>query len=260
MATLDRAEVVALDLAETARRRLFSYEPGSVVASGALFARAFDADPSGIFLAWQAFQRAALVIEDMSAPHSDLLEEAEALLRRATELSPENAHTHGLTALVKLVLFGDRDGALTAAEAGLRRNPACLMSRQALAMTAGAYGDMSAAYSATLFCRPALSDDDARHLWDLYHGIVCISTGRYDEALTALRGAARRCPSFKAPHRQLIALNLCRGDIDAARSHVAALQKLEPSFSLDRYVHDDRYPVATLRQVNLLDQPYEILV
>ena len=120
-------------------------------------------------------------------------------------------------------------------------------------------GATTAAYAETSFCRPALVGDDARHLWDLYHGLVCISIDRYDEALGALRSAARRCPSFKAPHRQLIALNMHLGDTAAAQKHVAALSSLEDAFSLEAYLLDEEYPVSTLRSKGLLNQTLEQL-
>ncbi|MEM7717650.1 MAG: hypothetical protein AAF222_00470 [Pseudomonadota bacterium] len=260
VAPLNRDEIVALGFAEVARRRLFSYRPGEVEAAGALFERAFDADPCGTFLAWQAFQMTAMVIEGMAARTPERLDKAERLLRRAAELSPESAQVHGLVALVRLMLFDDVNAALTAAEAGLRRNPNCMLSRQAMAMTAGAFGDKQAAYTATLFCRRALENDDGRHLWDLYHGLVCIATDRLDEAMTALTHSARRCPTFKAPHRQLIALHMHDGAPDKARFHMAELEQLESGFTLDAYVNDPDYPADTLRNKGLLSQPFDRLI
>lgn len=256
---LDREEIVAVGLAEVARRRLFSYRSGEVEAAGDLFDRAYDADPNGIFLAWRAFQKTALVIEGMDNRTNEVIEESEELLRRAAELAPESAQTHGLIALVRLMLFDDPSNALNSAEAGLRRNPYCLLSRQALAMTAGAFGEKDAAYRATSFCRGALANDDARHLWDLYHGLVCIATDRLGEALPALVDAARRCPSFKAPHRQLLALHVNNGAIEQARHHLARLEELEVGFTLEAYLKDPEYPVDTLRAKGLLNNSLEAL-
>ncbi len=260
VAALNSDEIIALGFGEVGRRRLFSYRPGEVEAAGKLFEQAFDADPGGIFLAWLAFQKTALVIEGMVQRTPDRLEDAESLLRRATELSPESAQVRGLVALVRLMLFDDFDAALAAAEAGLRRNPNCLISRQAMAMTAGAFGDKQAAYRETSFCRPALENDDARHLWDLYHGLVCIATDRFDEALAALSSAAKRCPTFKAPHRQLLALQMQRGDVDQARFHMDQLRTIEAGFTLDAYLNDPEYPADTLRSKGLLTQSFDGLV
>lgn len=255
----DRDEIVALGFGELGKRRLFSYDPANLHTAKDLFRRAFDADPGGIFLAWQAFLCTSTVIEGMRELTPELREETNALLRRAIELSPESAQVHGIAALVHLLQFDDPDGGLRAAETAVRRNPHGLFPRQALAMTAGAHGDTEKAYAASSFCRPGLRNDDARHLWDLYHGLVCISTNRLEEAQGALIEAVRHCPNFKAPLRQLIGLNVAKGDLDAARRNVRDLRCLEPDFSLDRFSLDPDYPVSTLRSKGLLERPLQQL-
>lgn len=252
-ADLDRDEVVAAGFAEIAKRRLFSYNQAELADADDLWSRAFDASPLGIHLSWRAFQRTTQVIEGLSDPTPELLEEAMALIVRAEETSPENAQVHAVSALVRLLLFDDIDGGLCSAEAGLRRNPNGLFVRQALALAAGTYGDTDTAYAMSQFCRPALKTEDARHLWDLYHGLVCLSMGRHEEAKQALETAARVCPNFRAPHRQLIALNTHLGAHESAARHLSILSQLEPEFTLDRLTHDLEYPVATLRRAGLID-------
>lgn len=252
VSSLNRSEIVASGFAEIARNRLLSYEPEKLASAEELFVRAFEADENGLYLAWRAFLLTTKVIEGLEAATPELLDEADTLLRQAQEHSPENAKVYSLVALVKLLLFDDIDAGVANAESALRRNPLSLFARQSLAVSAGAAQRMQVAYEMSNYCRRGADFEDGRHLWDLYHGLVCIITGRLEEARHALETAVRYCPTFKAPHRQLIALNAQLGDAAGARESLEKLRALEPGFTLDRFVRDPEYPASTLRNSGLL--------
>lgn len=255
----DRTEVVASGFAALAQKKYFEFTPTSFTEAQDLMERAQDTHGSGLYLAWLGFIRMTEVVESLAEYPSDQLEETEALLRHAVEASPENGQVHALKALTELMLFDDIDAGINSAEDAFRRNPNNLLVRQSLAVAAATSGDKEAAYQMSAFCRPGVAREDGRHLWDLYHSLVCVSTGRFEEAREAAERAVRSCPDFRAPRRQLAGLYASFGDHDAAAKHFRALQKWEPDLTADQFLSDEEYPVRTLRNAGLLEFPVEAL-
>ncbi len=252
---LSRPEVVAAGFANLALRRLYCFDTTQVSEAAGLMGRAFDADQNGVYLAWRGFIRMAQVIDRLEPAGPELNEEVDSLSRRALELSPHNAHALALVALTRMMLFDEVEQAARLAEEALQANPRNLLAHQTLAVAYGMTGRSEEAYRVSRFCQAALARADIRHLWDLYHSLVCISTRRFSEALDAARRATARCPDFIAPHRQVLGLSLYAGDLRTARSELRTLQRLEPGFSLDRFYSDQTYPVDTLRNAGLLKRP-----
>ncbi len=255
----NRPEVIAAGFANLALRRLYCFDTTQVSEAAALMGRAYDADRNGVYLAWQAFIRMAQVIDRLEPAGPDLVAEVDALTRQALDLSPQNAQALALVALTRMMLFDEIEQAARLAEEALSANPGNLLAHQSLAIAYGMTGRSEEAYRVSTFCQTALARADIRHLWDLYHSLVCISTHRFAEALDAAKRAAARCPEFLAPHRQILGLSLHSGDTDTARSEYRALKRLEPEFSLDRFFADPTYPVDTLRKAGLLDRPLDDL-
>ena len=256
---LDRPETVATGFANLAMRRLYCFDPRQLSEAGGLMANAFDADRNGLYLAWRGFIRMAQVIDRLDPAGPELKEEVEGWLRQALELSPDNAQVLALVSLTRMMLFDEIDLGARLAERALAANQGNLLARQSLAFAYGATGRAGTAYDISRFCQSALAREDVRHLWDLYHSLVCIATNRLEEALQSAREASKRCPDFLAPRRQILALAANVGDIDSARSEMRALERLEPGFTLERYLYDASYPVDTLRKFGLLNFPISIL-
>lgn len=249
---LDVGQAAATDFCNLALRKLWTFEAANVAEAEALMRQAYGADPNGVYLAWIAFIRMARVIERNERPDVAFLEEIDCLMRHALELAPDNAMVQALIALVRTLLFNDLDAGVRMAADAIRLNSANLFARQALAVASIAKGDTAQAHRLSVFCRSAVKSDYGRHLWELYHALVCLTDGRIDEAMIAAQLAVAQCPDFVAPRRLLIALHASRKDVAGVERHVAALARLEPGFSLDAYLRDDSYPVDTLRRANLL--------
>jgi hypothetical protein len=245
-------QATATGFCNLALRKLWTFEAAKVAEAEPLLRQAYDIDGNGIYLAWIAFIRMARVIERNEHPDAAFLEEVDCLLREALELAPDNAMVLALIALTRALLFNDLEAGVGMASDALQLNSGNLLARQALAVAGSARGDTVQAHRLSVFCRSAVGTDQGRHLWDLYHALICLADGRIDEAMAAAQLATVRCPNFVAPRRLLLALHAWRDDVDAVEKHLAALARLEPGFTLDAYLRDESYPVDTLRRANLL--------
>ena len=255
---LDRPEVMAAGFANVAINRLGSFETGKLIEADQLFERAYAADGNGLYLAWRAFVRMAQVVDQDKAVAPELLEEVEALLSKALESSPYNSVALSLVSLTRNMLFDDHGTALELAKMATQVNTNGLLAKQSLAVAASTDGDPDSAYQASRLCQSALGVDGLRHLWDLYHALVCIRAGKLKEATVSAERAAHASTFFAAPRRQLLSLYLASGDETAAMQTLQELKDLDPAFSLDRYFNDEDYPVMTLRKAGLLQRASQI--
>jgi tetratricopeptide (TPR) repeat protein len=256
---LDRPEVVAAGFANIALNRLGSFETEKLVEADALFQRAYAADGNGLYLAWRAFVRMAQVVDQDKAIAPELLEEVEGLLSKALEASPYNSVALSLVSLTRNMLFDDHGTALELAKMATHVNTNGLLAKQSLAVATSTDDDPLSAYEASRICQSALGADGLRHLWDLYHALVCIRSGKLDEATESAKRAANASAFFVAPRRQLLSLYLAAGEEDAAMQILQELKNIDPTFSLDRYFNDEDYPVMTLRKAGLLKRASLIL-
>ena len=133
--------------------------------------------------------------------------------------------------------------AAATAHLDMASNPNNLFSIQTSAIAHSRDGQTSKAYELSSLCQKAMPKDETRHLWDLYHCLVCIACGNIEEATAAGKRAAFGAPAFLAPHRQLIGLNASNGHLGEAKRHFELLTKHEPNLSIEQYLTDPTYPV-----------------
>ncbi|MEM9212030.1 MAG: hypothetical protein AAGA63_11155 [Pseudomonadota bacterium] len=256
---LDTPEVVATGFSNLAIKRFGLFNVASLDEADDFMSRAYDASPHGSYLGWRGFFSMARVVDLQIAADKGTLEEVNQLCSQALELSPDSPQTLSLVALTRLMLFDDLESGVGLSEAALRIDPLSMFAKQARSVSIGASGNANDAYEMSALCQFAVYQDELRHLWDLYHSLVCISAGRFEEALKAASRASLRCADFIAPRRQILALSALSGDFHSARKQRQELERLEPSFSLERMVHDIDYPAATLRRAGALDFPLDEL-
>lgn len=249
---LNRPEVAAAGFTSLGLRKLSRFDPQGLDEAQGLFERAHDTDSNGIYLAWRAFARMAQLVEGAGNNRAAHLEEIKQLTSDTLQSSSGNGLAVALVALTRIMLEDDLDAPAELAQKAILWNENNLFARQTLAVAHSAVGDTEKAYQISRACQNSIPGDDMGHLWDLYHSLVCISSGRLEEAREAALRASKAAPTFVAPRRQLIALCANAGDIEGARVHLDALRKLETDFSLDRYLNDAEYPVLTLRNAGLI--------
>ena len=249
---LKRPEVAAAGFTSLGLRKLAQFDPESLSEAHGHFEKAHDTDANGIYLAWGAFARMAQLVEGGGSDSEAYLEEVQQLTSDTLQNSSDNGLAVALVALTRIMLKDDLNASAELAQRAILWNENNLFAQQTLAIAHSAVGDTERAYQISLACQKAYPKDDLSHLWDLYHSLVCISSGRLDEARKASLRAATSAPTFVAPRRQLIALCANAGDMEGARKHLQAMRSLESDFSLERYLNDEEYPIASLRNADLI--------
>lgn len=251
--SLDRPEIAALGYSSAGISKLSAFTPEAFAEAQDCFERAYDADRSGVFLAWRAFVRMAQLVEGAGGNQAAWRDEVEELSRRVVEEAPDNGFALALIALTRVMLREPVAPSMQIAEDAIRQSGSALFARQTLAVAHSTIGNVKEAYTLSRSCQNAALEDDLAHVWNLYHALVCIASGRLEEARLAAAQAAEASPGFVAPRRQLVALCANAGDIVAARKYLSELSDLEHGFTLDRYLNDDRYPVITVRRAGLIE-------
>ncbi|MGY3437879.1 hypothetical protein ACW9UM_06285 [Marinovum sp. KMM 9989] len=253
MIDLGRPEAAASGFSSLGLRKLVHFNPQAFEDAQDLFRQAHEADGNGVYLALRAFVRMAQLLENAPGDQQAWLAEMGTLSAMALDGARDNGLAIALVALTRIMLDDTPKAAADLAQEALRWNGTSLLVRQTSALAQSALGETETAYALSSSCQRALPDDGFRHLWDLYHTLICISAGRFEEAReTAARGGAF-APNFATPRRQLVALCTRAGDIEGARRYLAELKQLEPGFNFDRYRNGRDYPAQNLRSAGLID-------
>ncbi len=254
---VDRPESVAAGFAHFGKQRLLRFDPESMEEAYGFMSQARQAHEHGVFVAWQAFIRMAQLVDSFCDDREGKTEDLKDLSAQALELSGDNALSIALVAIARNMGQIDSAGCAALAERAMKLNPMNLFARQAMALVHSNAGDIQSAYLLSKSCQNLLPEDESRHLWDLYHALVCIAAGKNPEALISAERASVRCTEFIAPRRQLLGLYLNENRIEDAKIQFDLLNKKESGFSLDRFLNDPAYPVDTLRKRGLVHQDLE---
>ncbi len=248
-----RPEARATALSRLALYRMFSFEADALREARGLMNQAFEHDPNGIYLAWSSMIRMVQLMESSASNQAELLEEAVELQYRAMDLAADNPLVHAIVSKVRSTAFGEISGPLDSAKTAVERNPASAYAWKSLADAELLAGNLDKAFAAShRACRLAHSSP-FRHWWDTGHCIIAIACKRMDEAIDAGESAARSAPLSRPALRHLLALYALQGQMDKAQEIARKLAKIEPGFTLDRFVNDENYPVRTLRTQGLLE-------
>ena len=256
---VDRPVMRATALGRLALLRMFTYDAPAVAEADRLLGQAFETSANGVFQAWRGFLQMARWV-DLGRPEAgELSRAAEECIRRAEQSAAGNALTQGLVAYTRIMLPGDARAALPAAARAAEMNPTGPIPLVSLASAQLLAGHTEAAYAASRRARSYADRSRFRHFFDNHHCVVCMATGRLDEAVEAAEAAAGAVPTHAAAHRHLLALYAARGDLEGALRERETLERIEPGFTLDRMVRDPDYPVRTLRRTGLLDAARQLL-
>ena len=255
----ERPALRANALGQLALLRMFTYDAPAMDEADHLLHRAYDADPNGIYLAWRALLQMTRLLELGRPSSPEVTEEVVTHMRRAVEIARENPAVQSLVAYTRVMMMGDAANALPAAARAVEISPASPVALQSLASAEMLTGHADLAYDLSRRARSYADRSRFRHWWDSHHCVVCMATGRLEEAAAAGEAAAAAAPSLRPVHRHLLALYAQRGDLEDAERMRQALTRIEPGFSLDRMLGDPDYPVRTLRRTGLLEAARRLL-
>lgn len=248
-----RPEARATALSRLALYRMFSFEPDALREADSLLSQAHDVDQNGIYTAWRSLIRTIQMIELLEPDPQALRDETLFLNQRALEEGADNALVQALISQVRVMMLGDAAGGLDLAEQSVERNPTSGFGWLSLSVSRMLAGDQNEAIALSQRARDIARFSPFRQWWDLYHCIVSIGCNQSAAAIEAGEAAARQAPSFRPAHRHLLALYAMDGQLDKARAVADKLIKIEPGFTLDRFLNDETYPVRTLRNKGMLE-------
>lgn len=206
----------------------------------------------GLFYVLQAWAMMSLIMEDRLEETRDTLSAVRAALERARVLAPGDPMVTGIAANVCAVLFEDYSEAFKLSASALKGQPNNIFATQAMSLCQFHMGSQDAAYLLSRRNRDIAEPTKYGAMCNLHHALLCLRTRRPDEAIESSRSASEAAPAYRAPSRQLVALYAAGGQLDAASDQAVKLSKIEPGFTVDRLIHDERYPANTLRESGIL--------
>lgn len=239
-------------LGRIALRKIFSMNAPDLVSADALLDHAFALHPRGIFLAWKIQLRVIQRLERHAPPDAFDLHEFAGLMRTALELEPWNAMVLAAAANAMVFLENDVSSGLELAERSLALNPANPFAWDCLSIARLMEGRAREAHQHQLTASRLAARSPIRHFWDMGLCLTSVVTGDLDSALKAAGSTSVLAPDFRPPLRYLAALSGEKGALDAAKTALERLTRLEDDFSLDQMLNDPAYPVAAMRNAGLL--------
>ena len=240
-------------LADDAVAGIFTFDEARLREADKQLQEAFQLHANPAYIAWRALIRNVLAIETAAADVEPLKQEAHDLLDKALALGADNSLVLSLAALTRVMLFDDAEGALDLARPAMDTNPNSAFALQSISMAHMRAGNIESAYLTSQRGHEIASRSRYGHWWDLFHALACIAADQLDEAEKLARSAARRSPNFRPPLRALLALQSRRGAVRSASETMRRLIRVEPGFSLERYLQDEDYPNHTVRSAGLLE-------
>ena len=235
-------------LCRSAIRGMFTIEADRVNAADNMFARAFDLEPRGLYLAWRAQAKTIMKIERHDHDGKALLEEAEALCAKALEAEPNNSMVLATVADTYCLILREYDRSLFLADRSARLNPSNPMAWSALSTAHMLAGNSKQSLQFTLRVHRLALTSPHRFWWDSQVFAAALTAGKLEEADHFAESCRVQNPNYRPPLRYLIALHANAGRQDKALQMARDLTAIEPDFTIERLVEDRDYPAALLHQ------------
>lgn len=233
--------------------RIFSFQPTELDRAAQMLSENMDSHNAAQFLGWQAQIAVINLIEQFTDAPEACIESGKMLAAKAIEADPMNSVVLSTAANARVLLDrGDASSGGDLAQLAVRVNPANPFAWWAYSnVSIYAQQHDDALKSARIASR--LAALTPLQFWcDFQLGLAALTVGDLDTAKRALETSASLAPQFRPPRRYLLAIYAHRREIEKAARMVVQLKKLEPSFSLDGFVNDPKYPVSVVRKENML--------
>lgn len=248
----DRSEKsLASALCHSGILHLFRLGRANFETADNLFARAFDIEPRGIYLAWRAYVRTFLFAERQYTSREAIEEEAFDFVRRALEMEPYNSYVAALSAHVHSITRRSDAAAYELAERSIQLNHANPLGWASLGIAETYLGKASDGLRHTLLAREIAGYAPYRYQLDAFSFIASAVVGDMDRAIMMAEACHALAPTFAPPLRYLSALYAYKGQDELSLQMVKKLRVNEPDFSLDR-LRDKTYPVAGLHRTSII--------
>jgi len=246
------ADPLSISLCHSGIRHLFRLGKVNFSTADQFFARAFELEPRGIYLAWRAFLRMFMLAERQYSCRQTLDEEAFDYMSRALEMEPHNSFVASLSAHVYMTVKRSYVAAYELAECSIQLNRANPLGWACLGIAKCHLGKSDEGFRHTLLARDIAGSAPYRFQLD---GLCCIAgsvAGEFNKAIHLGEASHALSPTFAPPLRYLTALYQHCGQHDLAQKMVRKLQNLEPDFTYEMLA-EKSYPTASLHRSDILN-------
>ena len=240
-------------LCRNAIRSLFTMKKDCVAEADRLFAKAFDLEPRGLYMAWRAQIKAIQFVERHSSNREGLKDAGREFAARALEIEPNNSMVLATLANTTGHLLQDKSRSLFLAKRGVLLNPANPMAWWALASAHVYAGDEKMSYAVARNARNLAILSPHRFWWDNQLFGAALTQGKIDEARKLAEEARAQNAVFRPSLRYLIAFYANDDRHEDALQVAEDLKVLEPDFTIERLVKDREYPASLLHRSPGLD-------
>jgi hypothetical protein len=247
------APSAAAALAQEGMRTMYRLGEQNFHMADTLFSSAFDLHPRGLFLAWRAYLRTFLLVEQGGLCRKALEEEAYGFLRRALELEPNNSYVLAFGAHLHSILRRSYAAAYEFAERSVVLNPANPIGWACLGIAQCYLGKSSDGLKNTLRARSIAGYAPFRYQMDTLACIAATMANDFDTAIHLGESSHSLAPDFAAPMRYLAALYILREKEPQAYGMVERMRQKEPDFSFLK-LRDKSYPAAGLHRTKVFDR------
>jgi len=244
---------IATLLCQRGIQQLFKLGRDNMAVADRLFARAFEMEQRGIYLAWRAYLRTYLLAERLTDDRQLASDEALAFMHQALEMEPRNSFVASFSAHVHSIARRSYVAAYELAQRSIQLNRANPMGWACLGIAECHLGKATVGFEHTLFARELAGTTPLRFQVD---GLACIAgsmAGDVDGSIWLGEACHALAPTFKPPLRFLSALYLLRGEEQQSEEMIRRLRVLEPEFSYEM-LREVSYPAASLRRSKLLER------
>jgi adenylate cyclase len=198
-----------------------------------LYREALELDPK-YALAYTRLSRALWrnVIYGASESPQETLSNAMKLAQKAVELDSSSAEAHAAVSVISVQMHQD-DKAIEFGERAVRINPNSSLALWALAFS---LSNSERGEEALPLIRQAIRVNPFVPSYYMLLGSCCRQTGRYEEGIAAEKKSLKLAPNNVFANINLVLLYMYAGREDEARAAVAEIQRIDPSYSLEKFI------------------------
>lgn len=243
--------LAAMAAINRAIRRVYEFDRTGLAKADELLRGALDGEMRGPALAWRGYVRLTEALEFRDA---NIGKQAEAMdfVQDALTASPDHPVVLSLASQITLKLTGDLDRAHFLAGRAVAQGDDNPYALDALCQTLIMQRRHEDANKTALRAQRSATGLPHSFSWDLLASFTNLSVGDAAGAFDLALACNRKMPFYRPALRYLVALSCLAGQPDEADRFANQLRRLEPDFNL-RLLLDDAYPVATLRDLGLID-------
>jgi adenylate cyclase len=227
----------AYDLTLQAMDILHRTDAATFPSALTLLHRAIEEDPRfAMPCAWAAHWHGMNIGQGWSSNRNADLEAVADYSRRAIELDRDNAFALAVHAHLRSYLLHDYDSALAGFERALAAGPSNAFAWCTSAATLSYIGRPQEALTRVNRGLRLSPFDSQLYYFYCAGALTCYALGAFEDALKWARMSATENPRFTSNLRFMAAIQHALGDVGAARATAAEMLRLEPEFSMERYL------------------------